>query len=94
MIKVGKAISLFRAQQVDGLPFCMGMLKNGELRLKVEASGRFYDFYYAEGDADWQLLAKGVDAINLSTRRANGFIGAVIGLYATSGRLQPATVLD
>lgn len=94
MIKAGKAISLFWAQQVDGLHFCMGMLKNGELRLKVEASGRFYDFYYAEGDADWQLLAKGVDAINLSTRRANGFIGAVIGLYATSGRLQPATVLD
>ena len=31
----------------------------------------------------WQVLAQGVDALNLSTARSNGFIGACIGLYAT-----------
>ena len=55
---------------------------NEPLRLKVVGNGRYYDFYYAEGNADYQLLAKGVDAVNLSTHQSGGFIGAVIGLYA------------
>ncbi|MBS7283792.1 MAG: hypothetical protein KIG93_11245, partial [Prevotella sp.] len=35
---------------------------------------------------DWQLLAKGVDASNLSTQKSGGFIGACIGLYASSNK--------
>jgi xylan 1,4-beta-xylosidase len=54
------------------------------LRLKIEGNGRYYDFYYAISDGSWQPLARGVDAINLSTGRSGGFIGACIGLYATS----------
>ena len=54
------------------------------LRLKVEADGRYCSFSYAEGDdAPWQVLATGVDASLLSTARSGGFIGAMIGLYAT-----------
>ena len=53
------------------------------LQLKVEGKGRYYDFYYAVGKGNWQLLAQGVDALNLSTNRSGGFIGALIGLYAT-----------
>lgn len=52
------------------------------LRLKIEGKGRYYSFYYAIGQGDWQLLAKGVDAVNLSTNVSGGFIGACIGLYA------------
>lgn len=59
---------------------------NKTLKLKVEGNGRYYNFYYAEGDENWQLLAKGVDAANLSTQQSGGFIGACIGLYATDGR--------
>lgn len=31
----------------------------------------------------WQTLARGVDAVNLSTGKSGGFIGVCIGLYAT-----------
>ncbi len=52
------------------------------VKLKIEGNGRYYDFYYAEA-GEWQLLARGVDAVNLSTQKSGGFIGACIGLYAT-----------
>ncbi len=54
------------------------------LRLKIEGRGRYYDFLYAVGNDPWQMLARGVDAVNLSTHQSGGFIGACIGLYATS----------
>ncbi len=54
------------------------------IRLKVEGNGRFYSFYYAESPEDsWHPVAIGVDGCNLSTEKSGGFIGAVIGLYAT-----------
>lgn len=54
--------------------------------LKVEGRGRYYDFYYALHGGEWQTLARGVDAVNLSTCKSGGFIGACIGLYATSAQ--------
>lgn len=54
------------------------------LKLKVSGNGRYYDFFYAVGNGPWQTLVLGSDAINLSTGRSGGFIGACIGLYATS----------
>lgn len=64
------------------------VLKNGEaqqpVRLKISGDGGLYDFYYALSDGNWHLMAKGVDATNLTTNRSGGFIGACIGLYATS----------
>ena len=60
------------------------MEANAPLRLKVVGKGRYYDFYYAAGSGDYQLLARGVDAVNLSTHQSGGFIGACLGLYATS----------
>ncbi len=56
------------------------------LRLKVAGNGRYYSFYYALSNGDWQLLAQGVDGANLSTHKAGGFVGTYIGLYATSKR--------
>ncbi len=54
------------------------------VRLKIEADGRYYNFYYALGDNTlWQPIAMGVDASNVSTARSGGFIGAMIGLYVT-----------
>ena len=54
------------------------------LRLRIEGHGRYYDFLYAEGEGDWQTLAEHVDAVLLSTHASGGFIGTMIGLYATS----------
>ncbi len=59
------------------------------LRLKVEGNGRYYNFYYAVGNGQWQMLTRGADAVNLSTGRSNGFIGACIGLYATAANRLP-----
>jgi alpha-N-arabinofuranosidase len=58
---------------------------NAPLRLKIEGDGRYYSFYYAT-DGEWHTLATGVDAVNLSTSRSGGFIGACIGLYASSAK--------
>jgi alpha-N-arabinofuranosidase len=54
------------------------------IQLRIRGKGRYYDFQYASGNGEWQTLAKGVDAVNLSTGRSSGFIGACIGLYATA----------
>lgn len=56
------------------------------LRLKISGDGGLYDFHYAIGDGEWQTAAVGVDASNLTTNKSGGFIGACIGLYATSDK--------
>lgn len=81
------AVTLRRAEKTV-VSVATAFLTAGEaaqpLRLKVEGHGRYYDFMYAAGEGGWQLLARGVDAVNLSTNRSGGFIGACIGLYATT----------
>lgn len=54
------------------------------IKLKVEGNGRYYSFFYAIGNGEWNVLARGADGINLSTSRAGGFVGNTIALYATS----------
>lgn len=54
------------------------------VRLKLDADGRSYSFFYALADGSWQTLAKGCDGQNLSTKIAGGFVGTTIGLYATA----------
>ena len=56
------------------------------LRLKISGDGGLYDFHYAVADGEWQTAAVGVDASNLTTNKSGGFIGACIGLYATSDK--------
>lgn len=57
---------------------------HGETYLKVVSHGTAYDFYYStDGEKNWKLLCKDVDANYLSTATAGGFTGSTIGLYAT-----------
>lgn len=79
------AITLTRAEKNNAL-IASAFIKPGTLRLKVEGHDRYYDFYYAEQGGDWQLLAKGVDASNLSTQKSGGFLGACIGLYSSANK--------
>jgi alpha-N-arabinofuranosidase len=53
------------------------------VKLVINGDGRYYSFSYAIGGKVIPLVS-GVDAVNLSTHRSGGFIGACIGLYATS----------
>ncbi len=60
----------------------------GSLRLRVHTAGGRCDLEYAWGDGPFVALARGVDTRNLSTVRARGFNGVIVGLY--TGRLSAA----
>lgn len=78
------AITLTRSEKQRTL-IASASLSNGcPVRLKIEGNGRYYSFCYAEPDGQWQTLARGVDAVCLSTAHSGGFIGACIGLYTTT----------
>ena len=48
------------------------------------ARGQDYAFYYGTAPEDWTPVAEEVDGRILSTQLAGGFVGAYIGLYASS----------
>lgn len=52
--------------------------------LKINGDGAYYDFLYSFNGRDWKTLKGDADGRNLSSRRAGGFIGAMIGLYTTT----------
>jgi xylan 1,4-beta-xylosidase len=56
------------------------------VRLRVHARGGRYDFDYALGGGGWRTLAHDVDGTNLSTAKAGGFVGTMIGPFAQGPR--------
>jgi len=82
-----QTIVLDRAEKtidrIAALPIPTGNMK-AVVRLKIEGKGAVYSFYFAYGNKDWQLLAENVDARNLSSQKAGGFNGALVGPYASS----------
>ncbi|MGB7539645.1 MAG: glycoside hydrolase family 43 protein [Anaerolineales bacterium] len=56
----------------------------GKVFLKVTAAGQAYSFYAAVENEKWLPIAENVDGRILSTPVAGGFIGAYIGMYASS----------
>lgn len=58
------------------------------IRLRIDARGEEYDFYYGSGEDDWTLLLEGADGKILSTRESGGFggafVGTMFGLYGYS----------
>ena len=54
------------------------------LHLRIGAEGQHLRFDYRDGARGWQTLADGVDGTILSPDVASGFLGAYIGLFATS----------
>ncbi|MDQ2765293.1 MAG: glycoside hydrolase family 43 protein, partial [Pseudomonadota bacterium] len=53
----------------------------GPIGLRVHIMGGRAEFAVALGKT-WHVIASDVDATNLSTERAGGFVGTVIGLFA------------
>jgi alpha-N-arabinofuranosidase len=51
--------------------------------LKIISTGLTLEFYYAEQKDNWKQLCKNTDAAYLSTQKAGGFTGTVVGMYAT-----------
>lgn len=58
--------------------------ENNTLFLKIEARGKYYDFFYSTTSDEWTMLKENVDATLLSTLKAEGFVGACFGMYAYS----------
>ena len=85
-LREGKPIVTLQRDEKINVTIASAPLQNNtdDLHLKIKGDGRYYDFYYAEGNGKWQILAKGVDAVNLSTHQSGGFIGDCIGLYCTT----------
>ena len=69
-------------QTIKALPFPAASTPSIELR--IEARAAEYDFWYRLPDGDWKLFAKNLDGTILSTKIAEGFVGATIGMYAYS----------
>ncbi|MET3827516.1 alpha-N-arabinofuranosidase [Sphingomonas sp. PvP055] len=57
----------------------------GPVRFRISARGGRYDLAYALGK-QWVTLAPDVDATNLSTNKAGGFVGTMIGPFAQGKR--------
>ena len=62
--------------------------KNHRLRLRIRGAGPNYSFYYDAG-AGWQTLRENDDGTFLSTEKAGGFVGTVIGPYAQERWTKP-----
>ena len=57
----------------------------GPIRLRITMRGGRQDFAYATGKA-WVDVVRDVDATNLSTQTAGGFLGTMIGPFAQGAR--------
>jgi beta-xylosidase len=66
----------------------------GRVYLKVEAHGQAYSFYVASAPEAWQPVAENVDGRILSTPVAGGFVGAYVGMYASSNGQPGDNVAD
>jgi xylan 1,4-beta-xylosidase len=69
-------------------------LDAGRCHLKIEAYEQLYNFYVANTPNQWQVVAENVDGRILSTPVAGGFVGAVMGLYASSNGQVSTNVAD
>jgi xylan 1,4-beta-xylosidase len=60
---------------VDGKP-------GAPIYLRIRARGSRYDFLYATTPDDWHVVAQDLDGTLLSTTRAGGFVGVMLGMFA------------
>ena len=80
MLRQGKPVIVLHRTEKTPVIVASAPIEPGIIKLKVVGDGRWYSFYYQQGSQPWRVLASGVDACNLSTTKAGGFIGTLIGL--------------
>lgn len=84
---------------VDGKDSCITEKKlkseqtAGRISLKIVNRELKSDYYFKE-DEDWELLVSGIDMHQLSTEKAGGFTGCVIGMYASSNGKESSSYAD
>ena len=52
--------------------------------LKMTGDDKQYHFYISDDNKEWEEVGTGYDASYLSTTEAGGFVGTIIGMYASS----------
>jgi alpha-N-arabinofuranosidase len=72
------------SEPADGIVVASKSVAMGPIQLRIHARGGRYDFDYALHPGQWQAVAHGVDGTNLSTAKAGGFVGTLIGPFAQS----------
>jgi xylan 1,4-beta-xylosidase len=78
------AISLIKREKGVETVLAKLSIPSGRIFFKVSAIDQEYSFYVATEPEKWQPVAEAVDGRVLSTPVAGGFIGAYIGMYASS----------
>ncbi|MFT3737464.1 MAG: glycoside hydrolase family 43 protein [Breznakibacter sp.] len=58
--------------------------KSPHTDLKIVGKGACIDFWVSTRQGKWRTVASGIDARHLSTDHAGGFVGTIIGMYASS----------
>lgn len=79
-LRGGKPVLILRRTEKTSVTIASAPIAPGMVKLKVIGQGRWYSFYYQQQNQDWKILTTGVDAGCLSTTKAGGFIGTLIGL--------------
>ena len=79
-LRHGKPVLVLQRTEKAPVVIASAPIETGSVKLRVTGDGRWYSFYYQPQGQDWKVLAAGVDASNLSTTKAGGFIGTLIGL--------------
>ena len=78
-------VQLLRSTESGTEELASAPVEEGALRLKITFDGADYGFHYAaDGDGGYTTLESGVDGKFLSTEEAGGFVGTLLGMYATS----------
>ena len=75
-------------QRIAKIPVPTGHEKS-PVRMKLSVDKGVGSFYAAFAGGGWQAVAENVDVKNLSTHEAGGFVGATIGMFATSTAIPP-----
>ncbi|OXM82796.1 glycoside hydrolase family 43 protein [Paenibacillus rigui] len=92
----GECMVIRLVQRKEGLELTLAEheLNEAKLYLKVEAIGQAYSFYYGTEPEGWTALFEEADGTLLSTDVAGGFIGAYLGMYASSNGRVSANAAD
>jgi alpha-N-arabinofuranosidase len=69
----------------EGVTVAEHTAATGPIGLRIRTNGGLYSFDMQQG-GKWQTVAPDVDATNLSTEKAGGFVGTMIGPFAQGAR--------
>jgi xylan 1,4-beta-xylosidase len=92
--KEGNLVRLIQRRGGEETVLVEESLAEERFYFKVTAQGQDYSFYVSTQPDSWQPLATNVDGRLLSTPVAGGFVGAYIGMYASSNGETSENVAD